>query len=263
MSESAGAAPVSTPQLPAHSEEVRAEALRRVNRSPGVNWGVLLEWAKSFSIAIVLFLFVRAFFVEAFKIPSGSMERTLLVGDFLLVNKLVYGAEIPLTNKHLPALRVPQRGDVMVFQWPEDRSKNFVKRVVGVPGDTLAMHDGILSVNGRPQYERYVTHTEPDIDPAGEEFRWQRNHLVRTAEASVGYHPSRNNWGPLVVPEDNYFVLGDNRDNSLDSRYWGFVPASLVRGRPMFVYYSYAPDSVSRVAWLTHIRWHRLGERIY
>jgi signal peptidase I len=267
MSESAhaGTHPGGTipPQQPAHSDEVRAEALRRVNRAPGAHWSLLLEWAKSFVIAIVLFLFVRAFFVEAFKIPSGSMERTLLVGDFLLVNKFIYGAEVPFIGTHLPALRVPRRGDVIVFQWPEDRSKNFVKRVVGVPGDTLEMREGLLYVNGSQQQERYVIHTDPDIDPAGEEFRWQRNYLIRSAEASIGYHPSRNTWGPLVVPEQNYFVLGDNRDNSLDSRYWAFVPASLVRGRPMFVYYSYAPDSGSRAAWLSNIRWNRLGARIY
>ena len=251
-----------TPVRPPASEQHRAEALRRVNRSPGQHWVLFLEWAKSFTIAIVLFLFVRTFLVEAFKIPSGSMEETLQVGDFLLVNKLVYGAEVPFTGRHLPAIRAPQRGDVIVFQWPTDPSKNFVKRLVGVPGDTLMMADGELWVNGIKQKERYVTHTEPDVDPSGDDFKWQRDHLVRTAAASIGYHPSRNNWGPLVVSPGNYFVLGDNRDNSLDSRYWGFVPDSLLRGRPMFVYYSYAPDSVQRFSWLTRIRWTRLGERV-
>jgi signal peptidase I len=254
--------PVGTPSSVLISAEHRADTLRRVNRRSRFRLGMFWEWAKSFQIAILLFLFVRAFFVEAFKIPSGSMERTLLVGDFLLVNKLVYGAEVPFTGKHLPAIRKPERGDVIVFQWPEDPSKNFVKRLVGITGDTLAMRDGILYLNGVPQREGYVSHTEPDIDPSGDEFRWQRNYLVRTAEASLGYHPSRNNWGPLIVPGGRYFVLGDNRDNSLDSRYWGFVPDSLVRGRPMFVYYSYAPDTAHRFAWLTQIRWQRLGDRI-
>ena len=106
-------------------------------------------------------------------------------------------------------------------------------------------------------------HTEPiEIDPSPEDFRWQREYLVRTAAAATGYHPSRNNWGPLVVPKGNYFVLGDNRDNSLDSRYWGWVADSLVKGRPFVIYYSYSPDSVDTFAWLTHIRWTRLGERI-
>ena len=206
---------------------------------------------------------IRTFFVEAFKIPSGSMERTLQVGDFLLVNKLVYGAEVPFTHRRLPRLRDPRRGDVIVFEYPEDPTKNFVKRLVGVPGDTLEMREGILIRNGDSLAERYVEHTEPDMDPAPEDFRWQRDYIVKTAAAASGYHPSRNNWGPLVVPIGNYFVLGDNRDNSLDSRYWGFVPDSLVEGRPFVIYYSYSPDSSDRsFAWLTHIRWTRLGERI-
>jgi signal peptidase I len=125
------------------------------------------------------------------------------------------------------------------------------------------MREGILIRNGASLAERYVEHTEPDMDPAPEDFRWQRDYLVKTAAAATGYHPSRNNWGPLVVPNGNYFVLGDNRDNSLDSRYWGFVPDSLVKGRPFVIYYSYSPDSSDRsFAWLTHIRWTRLGERI-
>jgi signal peptidase I len=251
-----------TPVRPPVSEEHRAEALRRVNRSPGQHWGLFLEWAKSFTIAIVLFLFVRTFLVEAFKIPSGSMEKTLLVGDFLLVNKMVYGAEVPFTGKHLPAIREPQRGDVVVFQWPIDPSKNFVKRLVGVPGDTLMMRDGDLWVNGTLQDEKYVLHSDSLVDPTADEFSWQKDYLLRTAEAAEVDHPSRNNWGPLVVPKDKYFVLGDNRDNSLDSRYWQFVPDSLIRGRPMFVYYSYDPDSLDRMSWLTRIRWTRIGERV-
>ena len=244
------------------SEQDRAQALERVNRGSPRVLRVLWDWAKSFQLAVLLFLLIRAFLVEAFKIPSGSMEGTLLVGDFLLVNKLVYGAEVPFTSKRLPAVRRPRRGDVIVFQWPSDPTKNFVKRLVGVPGDTLSMDEGLLRRNGVRVEEQYVRHTDPGIDPAGEEFRWQRDYLVTTAEASVGYHPSRNNWGPIVVPPRHLFVLGDNRDNSLDSRYWGFVPDSLVRGQPLLVYYSYAPDSSSRLAWLTSVRWHRLGSRI-
>lgn len=245
------------------SQEQRADVLRRVNRGSVSLWGLLWDSAKSFAIAIVLFLVVRAFLVEAFKIPSGSMERTLLVGDFLLVNKLVYGAEVPFMGKHLPALRRPGRGDVIVFQWPADPSKNFVKRLVGVAGDTLEMRLGVLYRNGLAQPERYATRSAGESDPpADDQFVWQRDHLVRTAEARVGYHPSRNNWGPLVVPRAHYFVLGDNRDNSLDSRYWGFVPDSMVRGQPMFIYYSYAPDTAHSFDWLTNIRWTRLGERI-
>jgi signal peptidase I len=256
-------AQTTTPTSSAISIEERAEALRRVNKSRGRVFRVLWEWAKSFQVAILVFLFVRAFIVEAFKIPSGSMERTLLVGDFLLVNKLVYGAEVPFTGKRLPALREPRLGDVVVFQWPQDPTKNFVKRLVGMPGDTLAMEDGKLVRNGIVVREQYVVHTDPGMDPTGEEFRWQHDYLVRSAQASVGYHPSRNNWGPIVVKPKHYFMLGDNRDNSLDSRYWGFVPDSLIRGRPLVVYYSFQPDSGVHTAWLSRVRWHRLGSRVH
>lgn len=222
----------------------------------------VFDWAKSLSLALILFLLVRSFLVEAFKIPSGSMEGTLLVGDFLLVNKLVYGAEVPFTGKRLPAMRTPQRGDVVVFQYPEDPQKSYVKRLVGVPGDTLSMRNGTLVRNGVSLVEQYVTHTDPGYDPPAEDFRWQRSFLVRTAEAARPYHPSRNNWGPIVVPPKNYFMLGDNRDNSSDSRYWGFVSDSLVRGRPLFVYFSYEADSASKLDWITRVRWHRLGELV-
>jgi len=223
---------------------------------------VVFDWAKSLSFALILFLLVRSFLVEAFKIPSGSMEGTLLVGDFLLVNKLVYGAEVPFTGKRLPAVRQPQRGDVVVFLYPEDLNKSYVKRLMGLPGDTLSMKNGVLVRNGVTLVEQYVTHTDPGYDPPAEDFRWQRSFLVSTAQAARPYHPSRNNWGPIVVPPRNYFMLGDNRDNSSDSRYWGFVSDSLVRGRPLFVYYSYEADSASKLDWLTRVRWHRLGERV-
>jgi signal peptidase I len=253
-------APIPTPAPGSIPEERRAQALDTVNRTGAVE-RVLVEWMKTFLIAVVLFFFVRAFFVEAFKIPSGSMERTLLVGDFLLVNKLIYGPEIPFLHYRLPAIRPPKRGDVLVFQYPLDRTKNYVKRVVGLPGDTVAMEDGQLVLNGDSVSEVYVHHTDPEYDPSQEEFRWQRDFLVRSAEAGTD-HPSRNNWGPLVVPPKSYFVLGDNRDNSADSRYWGFVPDSLVRGQPLFVYFSYAPDTAHRFPWLTNIRWDRLGEGV-
>jgi signal peptidase I len=240
---------------PSPSDPPRRSAVGAVARG-------LFEWAKSLSLAILLFLVVRAFLVEAYRIPSGSMEGTLLVGDFLLVNKLVYGAEVPFTHERLPAFRRPRYRDVVVFQWPEDTTKNFVKRLVGLPGDTLSMRDGTLVRNGEAQDEPYVTHTEPNADPSGEEFGWQREFLVTRKAHAATYRASRNNWGPLVVPANSYFMLGDNRDNSLDSRYWGFVPDSLVLGSPIVVYYSYAPDSTSALDWLTRVRWGRLGERV-
>jgi signal peptidase I len=249
---------------PIITPEQRIEALRHVNRRRGLagaGLGFLWEWTKIFWISVALFLVLRTFIVEAFKIPSGSMERTLLIGDFLLVNKLAYGAEIPFTHKRLPALRDPQREDVIVFEAPEDVTKTYVKRLVGVPGDTLEMKDGALWRNGTRVPERYVLHNS-DVDRVEERFRWQRDYVLHAAGASIQYYPTRNNWGPLVVPQKNYFVLGDNRDNSSDSRYWGFVADSLVKGRPFVIYYSYAPDSSQGLAWLTRIRWSRLGELV-
>jgi len=263
-------------------EDRRANALAQANKRHSGTLAFLWEWFRSVTIALALFFVVRSFFIEAFKIPTGSMEGTLLVGDFLLVNKMVYGAEVPFTKVKLPALRTPERGDVIVFQWPLDRTKNFVKRIVGMPGDTLEMRHGTLVLNGSVQRETYASHTAPGSDVSDEEFNWQLAYLlsadhpvkdaprapmgVASLEARpgsrTGYHPSRNNWGPLVVPEGNYFVLGDNRDNSLDSRYWGFVADSLVRGQPLVVYYSYDPMGGVKLDWLTRVRWKRFGEMI-
>ena len=273
-------APTETPRtitaIVDHDKSLRSAALRaangRTHSSRGLRLTWLWEWAKVFPAAVLLFLLLRSFFVEAYKIPSGSMERTLLVGDFLLVNKLVYGAEIPFSGRRLPAIRTPRIGDVLVFEWPVDPSKNFVKRLVGLPGDTLAMRDGVLVRNSVAMQEKYVLHTEPNVDPVNDDFRWQKGFVVNTAAAAAAttgvvagavsdgaYRPSRNNWGPLVVPPKHFFVLGDNRDNSLDSRYWGFVPDSLLRGTPLVVYYSFTPDSAEPFAWLTQIRWSRFG----
>src|SRR3954471_5694755 len=140
----------------------RMEALRELNRGRS-RLGFLWEWTKIFQVSVLLFLLIRTFLVEAFKIPSGSMENTLQVGDFLLVNKLVYGAEVPFTHARLPRLRDPSREDVIVFEYPEDPTKNFVKRLVGVPGDTVEMREGALIRNEKVITEHYVEHTDPDI----------------------------------------------------------------------------------------------------
>jgi signal peptidase I len=252
-----------TPTARSVTPEQRSEALREVNggwRPLAFVW----EWTKIFWISVGLFLVVRTFFLEAFHIPTGSMENTLMPGDFVLVNKLAYGAEVPFTHDRLPALEHPKFDDVIVFDYPRNPTQNFVKRLVGLPGDTLQMRDGVLIRNGKTVREKYVRHEDPEFDASGEEFAWQRKYLVRTASAAPGaYHPSQNNWGPLVVPPKHYFVLGDNRDNSADSRYWGFVPDSLVTGRPILIYYSYAPDSNQALAWVTHVRWKRLGEFVH
>ena len=223
---------------------------------------VTWKWTRSIIVAVVLFLAVRAFLVEAFKIPTSSMEGTLLVGDYLLVNKAVYGAEVPLLGLRLPAWREPSRGEVVVFHPPHDPEKNYVKRVVGVPGDTLEMRDKTLLVNGRKMQENYVRHVDRSGDATHSDMKWQRNHLlagridrdqpygesggewvVDRGLSRDDYRPSRDNWGPISVPEDSYFVLGDNRDNSEDSRYWGFVDRRSIRGRPWRLYFSYDPSS--------------------
>ena len=219
----------------------REDALRAANRSrrgaPAAGWIAVLP------VALLLFLLLRTFVVEAFRIPSSSMERTLLVGDFLLVNKWVYGAEIPFTGTRLRAVRTPRHADVIVFDWPVDPGKAFVKRLVGLPGDTLAMQRGVLQRNGRAVSERYLGPRPqvPAEQPGGDRV------------------VARDSWGPLVVPPRHFFVLGDNRANSLDSRFWGFVPDTLLRGAPWFVYYSFTPDSADPAPWITRIRWARLG----
>lgn len=220
------------------------------------------NWMRSLGMALVLFLIIRTFLVEAFQIPSGSMERTLLAGDFLFVNKAVYGAQIPGTHARLPGFESPRRGDVIVFAYPKNPELNYVKRVIGVPGDTVEMHGGLVRVNGQSMTEPYAQRVDPGHDLYDPEFNWQKQYLVGGAVPARDYHPTRDTWGPLVVPPDKYLVLGDNRDNSSDSRYWGFVDATAVKGRPLVVYFSYDREAHDALPWLTDIRWHRLGSII-
>jgi signal peptidase I len=223
-------------------------------------FGTAWDWTRSVALAFILFLAVRTFGVEAFKIPTSSMENTLLVGDFLLVNKAVYGAEIPGTGLRLPALREPRRGDVIVFNPPHEPDKNYVKRLVGLPGDTLEMHDKVLHLNGAPIPEPYARYIDRAGDAVHPGMDWQSHHLI--ASTRRGYHPSRDNWGPLVVPDGEFFVLGDNRDNSEDSRYWGFVDRTAIRGRPWFVYYSFEAAAPVQAPWARAVRWTRIGHPI-
>lgn len=191
------------------------------------------EWAKSILVAFILFLFIRAFFVQAFKIPTGSMENTLLVGDFLLVNKLIYGPKIPFTDTRLPAIREPERGDIVVFKYPLDQDLDFVKRCVALPGDTVEMRNKALIVNGKKVEESYVHFMSKRVVP-GNPHNEKRNPIE-----SPRFPLPRDNFGAFVVPEGKYFVLGDNRDNSSDSRVWGFVDRDLVIGTPLFIYFSW------------------------
>ena len=244
----------------------------------------LWENVKSIAGALVIFLFIRTFFVEAFRIPSGSMIPTLLVGDWLFVNKLVYGPHIPFTQINLPGYSAPKRGDVVVFVSPfqpdeaaigNDATPTLVKRLIGMPGDTIYMREGLVHVNGIAQRQGFATANEKgdpnSVDPL---FEWQKRYALATSRfGAAPAQPTHDNWGPLVVPPAHYFMMGDNRYCSKDSRYWGVVPRENVRGRPMFVYYSYRPgDEPSPVCtyetsdrplpFITDVRWGRIGTRI-
>ena len=222
--------------------------------------------------ALAIFLGTRQLLAEAFRIPSGSMEPTLLVGDWLFVNKLRFGPHIPFTSRSLPGYASPKRGDVAVFISPpqdvtirispDQVSPTLVKRIVGVGGDTLLMRRGELIVNGAvvasPNSFRLPDSLADQPQPI---FAWQHQLEIRGSRfgqpvAAASLHE----WGPLVVPAGTFFMMGDNRDNSVDSRYYGPVPRANLRGTPMFVYYSYDPDrGVDYVRAVTAIRWRRLG----
>jgi signal peptidase I len=225
------------------------------------------EWFKSIAFAILLWVVFRTFLFEAFRIPSQSMERTLLVGDFLFVNKAVYGAEVPFLHWHLPAYREPARGDILIFDSvePEQDGMKIVKRLIGVPGDTVEMRAGIVYRNGAALEEPYAVRgdaRESESPSVRERMRgWQAPHLV--GRSPDGYWPDLNDWGPIVVPADSLFVMGDNRGSSYDGRYWGLLPRANVRGTPMFVYYSYDRDSGRTLPFVTAVRWSRIGDGLH
>ena len=262
--------------------QVRGKTAKRAPAS-GARSQAAWETFKSIAGAIAIYLVIKTFLVEAYRIPSGSMIPTLLVGDWLFVNKLIYGPVIPFTSTHLPGYADPKRSDVVVFvsppqiDQPEDPTPTLVKRLVGMPGDTLYMRDGVLHVNGIPQRQGFAATNR--VDPAeanatNELFSWQhRIELKNTRFGSAPDTPTHDNWGPLLVPQRHYFMMGDNRYCSKDSRYWGIVPRENVRGRPLIVYYSYRPgggdspvcnpDQSDRpVPFITDIRWGRIGHRV-
>jgi signal peptidase I len=251
------------------SAKGRAQKARPFSRqsSRGV---AFWENFKSILGALLVFLVLRAFFVEAYRIPSGSMIPSLLVGDWLFVNKLIYGPHVPFTDKHLPGYAEPKRGDVVVFvsptqvDQPEDPNPTLVKRLIGEPGDTLFMRKGILYVDGIAQRQGYGVQTPVDSTAATEtnpDFDWQKSVGLRSSRfGPAPAQPTHDNWGPFAVPLRHFFMMGDNRYNSKDSRYWGFVPRENVRGRPLFIYYSYnADDSDRPLPFITDIRWSRIG----
>jgi signal peptidase I len=201
---------------------------------------VLREYVEAIAIAILLALVIRTLIVQAFTIPSGSMMDTLQVGDYILVNKFLYGPELPMTDYRLPALRVPHRGDIIVFKYPQDEKRDFIKRIIGTPGDTVQVRGQQVFINGRALEESAYVRKNPTALP----------HTASPTFCGYAYACE-----PLVVPPDSYFVMGDNRDNSQDSRYWGFVKRDKIKGKAFLIYWSWDSDH----HWL---RWRRLGRYI-
>lgn len=201
-----------------------------VNSAQGVmrrkNWWQ--EFGESILIAFILALVIRAFLVQAFSIPSGSMEPTLLVGDYLLVNKLSYGIRNPFTNSVWIPTGTPHRGDVAVFIYPQSPDKDYIKRIIGLPGDKIQIKDKKLYINGE-----LTQIPPPSTDPDAPRAVYADNEITPTV---------RDNFGPVEVPKDSYFVMGDNCDRSYDSRFWGFVPMQNLRGRAFIIYFSWAGD---------------------
>ena len=208
------------------------------DQAPAVNSRkkhIVREYAESIIIAVILALIIRTFVVQAFKIPSGSMEDTLLIGDHLLVNKFIYGMQIPFTDKRILKIRDPRRGDVIVFEYPEDPSKDFIKRVIGTPGDEVQVINKTVYVNGKVYMNPHEVHKESEIIPEAQN--------------------PRDNTKLIKVPADSYFVMGDNRDRSYDSRFWGFVKNEKIKGLAFIKYWSWDSEK-----W--RVRWDRIGRLI-
>jgi len=226
--------------------------------SPGE--GGAWEWLKSLGVAVILFLVLRSFIVQTLVITSGSMEDTLLVGDMLLVNRAAIGSPVPLIGGRIPGYSTARRGDILVFDPPHEETLKLIKRLVGMPGDTLEMRDRVLYINGVRAEEPYVKH-EPIEDETHPWMVWQRDHLLPGTDRST-YAPTRDNWGPIVIPDAHYFMLGDNRERSLDSRYWGLLEEWRLEGRAVFTYFSYNRDSFRPFPAIREIRWSRIGRAI-
>ena len=211
---------------------------------------VAREYFESLVIAVVLALFIRTFVVQAFKIPTGSMEPNLLIGDHLLVNKLVFGPYLTGVERALLPMKEIGRRDVIVFKYPEDPERDFIKRVIGLPGEQIEVRHKRVYVNGHLLDEPYAHYME-DPPPAPQE-------LEPGDRQGSGGDP-RESYGPVTVPPKHYFVMGDNRDNSQDSRYWGFLPGDYVKGRALVIYWSYEAESGNVV---TGTRWRRLLHQV-
>ncbi len=195
------------------------------------------EYIEVMIIAILIAVVIRTFIVQAYKIPSRSMAPTLLVGDHLLVNKFIYGVKIPIIRKMLIPFTNPQRGDIIVFIYPQDRSKDFIKRVIGVAGDKIEIRNKDIFINDQPYKDTFGVYVDPVIYP----------NMVQP----------RDNFGPAVVPKGSLFVMGDNRDESADSRFWGFVNLRDVEGKALIIYWSWNSDERDNL--LHKVRWERMG----
>jgi signal peptidase I len=200
---------------------------------------LLREYTEAIIIALIAALIIRAFVIQAFKIPSGSMEKTLLIGDHILVNKFIYGTTIPFSDNRILVFKKPERGDIIVFKYPENPKKDFIKRVVATGGDTIESKDKVIYINGEKIDEPYAQHTDSVIMPHG-----------------IG---ERDNFGPLTVPENKFFVMGDNRDQSHDSRFWGLVDLDEIKGEALIIYWSWNSDDPGL---FNKIRFGRIGHLI-
>lgn len=198
--------------------------------------GIFREYAESLITALILALIIRAFVIQAFKIPSGSMIPTLLIGDHILVTKFIYGTKIPFTDKKIFVFKEPEKGNVVVFKFPKDPSRDFIKRVIGIGGDVIEGRDKMIYVNGNPQKEKYVQYTDNDLRPISMDVR--------------------DNFGPIYIPKGKFFVMGDNRDQSFDSRYWGLVDLRDVKGKALIIYWTWDKEKhlprLSRIGGLIH-----------
>ncbi len=202
------------------------------------------EYFESIVIAVILALFIRTVVVQAFKIPTGSMENNLLIGDHLLVNKFEFAPTLWSWEKAVLPIRDIRRGDIIVFKYPEDPNRDFIKRTIGLPGETVELRNKKVYINGRPLDEPYV-------------------HFLFPAEGGPsddGAFDVRRNYGPVTVPPDKYFMMGDNRDNSEDSRYWGFMPREYVKGKALFIYFSFNEDNPGL---FSSGRWSRILHQIH
>ena len=205
----------------------------------------LRENIEVFIVAALLALFIRTFIVQAFKIPSGSMKETLQIGDHILVNKFIYGVKLPFVMTTIIPVASPKRGDIVVFKFPEDPKKDFIKRAVAVAGDTIEIVDKQVFINGERQDHSYAVFKEKGFIPACNEL-----------QKSMGFvRCNKDNYGPVTVPEGKLFVMGDNRDHSYDSRFWGFVDLAVVKGKAFIIYWSWDSDN-------TGVRWRRIGNII-